>query len=160
MWKRTAATVAIIAMLFAGGIARAQDADTPEIGSSANMKPVSVAGCWQGTVFNTAFCTSSCLFTLFFTQKGKSISKHGSTYDIEYDQRAALTGVVSGSSSARKSFPVKFHGKAFQGCSIHFNGNPVSSTLMDGNFHFSGPCTEQQFTTGDFSVNFLGATCP
>ena len=160
MLKRAAATVTVIAILCAVGSARAQDADTSDISSSANGKPVSVAGCWQGNVFNTAFCTSSCLFTVFFTQKGKSISKHGSTYDIEYDQRAPINGVVSGSSSARKSFPVKFHGKAFPGCSIHFNGNPVSSTMMDGNFHFSGPCTEQQFTTGDFSVNFLGATCP
>lgn len=160
MWKRTTAAVAVIAMLFAVGSARAQDADTSEIGIPDTTQPVSVAGCWQGTVFNTAFCTTSCLFTVFFTQKGKSISKHGSTYDIEYDQRAALTGVMSGSSSARKTFPVKFHGKAFKGCTIHFNGNPVSSTKMDGNFHFSGPCTEHQFTTGDFSVDFLGATCP
>jgi hypothetical protein len=160
MLKRTAATVAIIAMLCVVGIARAQDADTSDINSPDTKAPPSVAGCWQGTVFNTAFCTSSCLFTLFFTQKGKSISKHGSTYDIEYDERAALTGVMSGSSSSRKTFPVKFHGVAFKGCSIHFLGNLVSSTMMDGNFHFSGPCTEHQFTTGDFSVNFLGATCP
>jgi hypothetical protein len=132
-----------------------------DISSPDSKKPVSVKGCWQGTVFNTAFCSSSCLFTLVLAQKGKSISKHGSTYDIEYDQRAAMNNVVSGSSSARKSFPVKFHGPTgIKGCTIHFRGNLVSSTLMDGNFNFSGPCTEQQFTTGSFSVDFLGPTCP
>jgi|HubBroStandDraft_3_1064219.scaffolds.fasta_scaffold3144830_1 hypothetical protein len=38
---------------------------------------------------------SDCLLTLVFAQKGKSISKHGSTYDIEYTGRASLTRVVS-----------------------------------------------------------------
>jgi hypothetical protein len=160
MWKRAASVIAIVVMLGTTGTARAQDADTSDLSSPDTMS-VSIAGCWQGTVFNTAFCPSqNCLFTLFFTLKGKSISKHGSTYDIVYDTRAPLMNVISGKSSSAKLFPIKFHGVAFKGCSIHFEANLISPTKMDGNFHFSGPCTEQQYTTGDFSVNFLGTTCP
>jgi hypothetical protein len=160
MWKRVASVIAITAMLCGIGTARAQDADTSDLSSPDTMS-VSIAGCWQGIVFNTAFCSSQmCLFTLFFTQKGSSISKHGSTYDIEYDQRAPLMNVISGKSSSAKQFPVKFHGVAFKGCKIHFEANFLTPTKMTGKFQFSGPCTEQQYTNGEFTVNFLGATCP
>lgn len=160
MLKRTASAIAIVAMFLVVGTARAQDSDLSDIDGLDTHKSASVAGCWQGNVFNTAFCSSECLFTLFFTQKGSSISKHGSTYEIDYDERAPIMNMMSGKSSAAKTFPVKFHGVAFGSCKIHFLGNLVDSTHMDGNFRFSGPCTDQQFASGDFSVTFLGSTCP
>jgi hypothetical protein len=160
MLKRATLVVALAAVMCAFGGARAQDADLAE-DNQPDAKPVSVAGCWQGTVFNTAFCSTDCLLTLVFAQKGKSISKHGSTYDIAYTGRAPLMGVLSGSTAVRRTFPIQFHGPvAIKGCTIHFFANDPMAGLMDGNFHYSGPCTEQQLTSGDFSVKFLGPTCP
>src|SRR5260370_7886474 len=103
MLKRATLVIALAAVMCAFGGARAQNADIAE-DSQPDAKPVSVAGCWQGTVFNTAFCSTDCLLTLVFAQKGKSISKHGSTYDIEFTGTPPFTCLLSASSSTRTTF--------------------------------------------------------
>ncbi len=158
MLKRAMFFITIVALSCAVQSARAQveaglDNTAPEA-----KKPVLVRGCWQGTVFNTASCSGDCPLTLVFAQKGKSISKHGSTYDIQYDMRPELTNVISGKTASGKS-PIKFHGAAFKGCEIQFVGDFPQPGLMDGNFHFSGSCNEDQLK-GDFSATFVAASCP
>jgi hypothetical protein len=160
MLKRVGILIAIAVFVCTVGSARAQE-DSAGVASQPEMgQPISVAGCWQGTVFNTAFCSTDCLFTLFFKQKGASINKKGSTFAIDYTGTTPVMGAIHGSSRSSMSFPVKFHGVAFKGCSIHFAANLPSPGMMTGNFQYSGPCTENQFTSGDFDAKFLGATCP
>ena len=141
------------------GFAFAQDANDgdADVMEQPDAMVVNLAGCWQGTAFNDSQGNTSIL--LFFKQKKNKILKSGSTFDLEsaVHVNGAISGKVKGTQFKFKG-PVTGTGFA---CHINGTGSLQNDGTLTGGYRYSGPCFDNQFTSGSFSkVMFLGATCP
>jgi hypothetical protein len=68
--------------------------------------------------------------------------------------------VVFGSPHPGTNFPIRFRGKAFKGCTIHFSAKIAGPGQMNGGLSFEGSCKKPQYPPANFFADFQGATCP
>lgn len=140
------------------GFAFAQDVsdDEADVVEEPDIVP-NLSGCWQGNAFNDSQGNTSILF--FFQQKKNKIQKKGSTFDLQ--SAVHVNGPISGKVTATQfTFKGPVTGTGFS-CHIKGTGFFQPDNTLTGNYRYSGPCFDNQFTSGSFSkVTFLGATCP
>jgi hypothetical protein len=146
--------LATVLILAHPGFALAQDANDADVSEQPEVTVPNISGCWQGNAFSNAQGNSGILFV--FVQKKNKINKKGSTVGLQGG--TTVQGKIAGSV---KSTQFTFRGRVANGCNITGIGFLQSDGTYDGNYHYTGKCSEHGFTTGDFSeVTFLGATCP
>jgi hypothetical protein len=154
-----AGLLAAVLLVSRAGFTFAQDVsdgDANMVEQPDSMVP-DLSGCWQGNAFNDSQGNTSILF--FFKQKKNKIQKKGSTFDLE--GAVHVNGPISGTVKATQfTFKGPVTGTGFA-CHIKGTGFFQTDNTLTGNYRYSGPCFDNQFTSGSFSkVKFLGATCP
>ena len=141
------------------GFASAQDESDgdAEVVEQPDVTVPDLSGCWQGDAFNDSQGNTSIIF--FFVQKKNKIKKSASSFDLQ--SAVPVHGAISGTVKATQfKFKGPVTGTGFA-CHIKGTGFFQTDNTLTGSYRYSGPCFDNQFTSGSFSkVTFLGATCP
>ena len=129
----------------AGGTGSADLDSADQLNPEAQSTPLNIAGCWSGSVNDTADGTGTASST--FDQNGKKI-QHGSLLNFDWPDQAFVHGVIHGTVS---STGIKFNGQAGKGCSFHGIATGDASA-MSGTVKFTGKCAKF-FTNVSFSIS-------
>jgi hypothetical protein len=127
----------------------AQDAEEGAWGTAANANPdessnreakappLSIGGCWEGSVHDKADGTGSLFFGFIQSSNGKKLLS-SSSFDFEWPDQAFAHGAMKGTVSS-KGF--KFKGNAGKGCPVSGSGKGDESG-MTGTAKFGGECAK------------------
>jgi hypothetical protein len=119
----------------AGGTGSADLDSTDQLNPEAQSTPLDIAGCWSGSVNDTADGTGTASVT--FDQNGKKI--HNTTrLNFDWPDQAFVHGGIHGTVS---STGIKFNGQAGKGCSFHGVATGDASA-MSGAVKFTGKCAK------------------
>jgi hypothetical protein len=120
----------------AGGTGSADLDSADQLNPEAQGTPLTIGGCWSGSVNDTGDGTGTASLT--FAQNGKKI-QNASRLNFDWpDQAFVHSGVIHGTVS---STGIKFNGNAGKGCSFHGKATGDASA-MDGTVKFTGKCAK------------------
>jgi len=160
---KTLAIVVCAGVLSAGALgsahrAYAQDAEegawgtaataNPDESSSPEAKapPLSIEGCWEGSVNDKADGTGTLFLSFIQSSNGKKLVS-SSSFDFEWPDQAFAHGPMKGTVTS-KGF--KFKGNAGKGCPVSGSGKGDESG-MTGTAKFGGECA-RFFKNVTFSI--------
>jgi hypothetical protein len=111
----------------------------PDESSSPEAKapPLSIGGCWEGPVNDTADGTGTLFFGFVQSSNGKQLT-HSSSFDFEWPDQSFAHGAMKGTVTS-KGF--KFKGNAGKGCPVSGSGKGDESG-MTGTAKFGGGCAK------------------
>jgi hypothetical protein len=119
----------------AGGTGSADLDSADQLNPEAQSTPLTIGGCWSGSVNDTGDGTGTASLT--FDQNGKKI-QHGSLLNFDWPDQAFVHGGIHGTVS---STGIKFNGQAGKGCSFHGKATGDASA-MSGTVKFTGKCAK------------------